>query len=160
CLDAPILSNAQIRQGVEPNATFWVGAAGETGDFKGLTLSNSSPVHLGSRGFSLNRGRGGLGKADMSTTRTHFTFRVAMLQPRPPKPPPPRPPKPPPPPPCRIARTASALRGDARRRTLPGAATVAYLLPHHACSSTYPSDWFHRPVPPHQSPHAAVRRCV
>src|SRR6516164_699472 len=35
----------------------------------------------------------------MSTLRTHFTFRVAMLQPRPPKPPPPRPPKPPPPPP-------------------------------------------------------------
>src|SRR5262249_58365415 len=29
---------------------------------KGLTLFNSSPVHLGSRGFSLNRGGGGLGK--------------------------------------------------------------------------------------------------
>ena len=35
----------------------------------------------------------------MTTTRTHFTFRVAILPPRPPKPPPPRPPKPPPPPP-------------------------------------------------------------
>jgi len=30
--------------GAEPNATFRVGADGETGDFKGLTLSNSSPV--------------------------------------------------------------------------------------------------------------------
>jgi hypothetical protein len=48
-------------QGAEPNATFRVGADGETGDFKGLTLSNSSPVLVGSRGFSLNRGRGGLG---------------------------------------------------------------------------------------------------
>ena len=28
-----------------------VGADGETGDFKGLTLSNSGPVFLGSRGF-------------------------------------------------------------------------------------------------------------
>jgi hypothetical protein len=27
----------------------------------------------------------------MTTTRTHFTFRVAMLPPRSPKPPPPRP---------------------------------------------------------------------
>ena len=36
----------------------------------------------------------------MTTTRTHFTFRVAILPPRPPKPPPPRPPKPPPPPPA------------------------------------------------------------
>src|SRR5262249_40469629 len=49
---------AQIRQGAEPNATFRVGADGETGDFKGLTLSNSSLVLLGSRGFSLNRTRG------------------------------------------------------------------------------------------------------
>jgi hypothetical protein len=31
---------------------------GETGDFKGLTLSNSGPVLLGNRGFSLNRDRG------------------------------------------------------------------------------------------------------
>jgi hypothetical protein len=53
----------------------------------------------------------------MITTRTHFTFRVAMLPPRPPKPPPPRPPKPPPPPPRRIARTPTQrLRGDARGR--------------------------------------------
>ena len=42
-------------------------------------------------------------RTEMTTTRTHFTFRVAMLPPRPPKPPPPRPPKPPPPPPRRIA---------------------------------------------------------
>ena len=39
-------------------------------------------------------------RTEMTTTRTHFTFRVAMLPPRPPKPPPPRPPKPPPPPPA------------------------------------------------------------
>jgi hypothetical protein len=31
----------------------------------------------------------GVEKADMSTTRTRFTFRVAMLPLRPPKPPPP-----------------------------------------------------------------------
>ena len=49
-----------LHVGAEPNATFRVEAAGET-DFKGLTLSNSSPVRLGSRGFSLNRGRGGVG---------------------------------------------------------------------------------------------------
>jgi hypothetical protein len=30
---------------------------GETGDFKCLALSNSSPVRLGSRGFSLNQTR-------------------------------------------------------------------------------------------------------
>ena len=36
----------------ETNATFRVGADGETGDFKGLMLSNSGPVFLGSRGFS------------------------------------------------------------------------------------------------------------
>ena len=47
-----IYLNAQIQQGAEPNTTFRVAADGETGDFKGLMLSNSSPVH---RGFSLNR---------------------------------------------------------------------------------------------------------
>ena len=36
---------------VAPNATFRVGADGETGDFKGLTLFNSSPVLLGGRGI-------------------------------------------------------------------------------------------------------------
>src|SRR5262245_12557424 len=46
---------AQIRQGAEPNATFRVGADGETGDFNGLTLSASGPVFLGSRGFSSAR---------------------------------------------------------------------------------------------------------
>src|SRR5262249_38175334 len=45
-----IYLNAQIQQGAEPNTTFRVAADGETGDFKGLMLSNSSPVH---RGFSL-----------------------------------------------------------------------------------------------------------
>src|SRR5215831_3341813 len=83
-------SQFRCRSGAEPNATFRVGADGETEDFKGLTLSNSSPVHLGSRGFSSRRC--GVEKADMSRTRTRFTFRVAILPPRPPKPPPPRPP--------------------------------------------------------------------
>jgi len=41
----------------EPNATFRVGADGETGDFKGLTLSNSGSVFLGSRGFSSGKAR-------------------------------------------------------------------------------------------------------
>jgi len=45
-----------MTQGAEPNATCWVGADGETGDFKGLTLSNSGPVFLGSRGFSFRQG--------------------------------------------------------------------------------------------------------
>ena len=35
----------------EPNATFRVGADGETGDFKGFTLSNSSPVLVGDGAF-------------------------------------------------------------------------------------------------------------
>jgi len=47
-----------------------------------------------------DRGRLGQKRTEMTTTRTHFTFRVAMLPPRPPKPPPPRPPKSPPPPPA------------------------------------------------------------
>jgi hypothetical protein len=34
-----------------------VGAHGKTGDFKGLTLSNSGPVFLGSRGFSSGKAR-------------------------------------------------------------------------------------------------------
>ena len=48
---------AQIGQGAEPNATGRVGADGETGDFKGLTLSDSGPVFLGSRGFSSGKVR-------------------------------------------------------------------------------------------------------
>ena len=47
---------AQIGQGAEPNATGRVGADGETGDFKGLTLSNPGPVFLGSRGFFFRQG--------------------------------------------------------------------------------------------------------
>jgi hypothetical protein len=39
------------RSAPEPNATFRVGADGETGDCKGLTLSNSSPALLGSWAF-------------------------------------------------------------------------------------------------------------
>src|SRR5262249_13579186 len=48
---------AQIKQGAEPNATGRVGADGETGDFNGLTLSDSGPVFLGSRGFSSGKAR-------------------------------------------------------------------------------------------------------
>src|SRR5262249_32116021 len=44
---------------MEPNATFRVAADGETGDCKGLTLSQLKPRPVRSRGFSLNRGRGG-----------------------------------------------------------------------------------------------------
>src|SRR5215831_8744094 len=61
-------------------------------------------------------------------------------------------------------------RGRARARDLivrgstpeglPGAATVAYLCPHHACPSTYSSDRLHCAVPSYQSPHASVRRPV
>ena len=36
---------------------FRVGDDGETGDFKGLTLSNSSPVLLGAPGLSLSSDR-------------------------------------------------------------------------------------------------------
>ena len=57
-LDLRYYHKAQIRQGAEPNATGWVGADGEAGDFKGLTLSNSGPVFfLGSRGFSSGKAR-------------------------------------------------------------------------------------------------------
>jgi hypothetical protein len=42
----PILK-AQIRQGAEPNATGRVGVDGETGDFKGLTLSTLSLARSG-----------------------------------------------------------------------------------------------------------------
>jgi len=40
----------------EPNAALCIWVEGETGDFKCLTPSTSSPVLFGSRGFSLNRG--------------------------------------------------------------------------------------------------------
>ena len=49
-----VRGHAQIGQGAEPNATGRVGADGETGDFKGLTLSNSGPVF---RGFSSGKAR-------------------------------------------------------------------------------------------------------
>jgi hypothetical protein len=53
----------------------------------------------------------------MTTTRTHFTFRVAMLPPRPPKPPPPEAAEASTAAPRRIARTPTQrLRGDARGR--------------------------------------------
>ena len=45
----------------EPNATFRVGADGETGACKGLTLSNSSPVLLRKPGLFLESRRCGLG---------------------------------------------------------------------------------------------------
>jgi hypothetical protein len=46
-----------VGRGTKCSVAGW--AVGETGDFKCLTLSNSSPVLLGTRGFSLNRGRAG-----------------------------------------------------------------------------------------------------
>jgi hypothetical protein len=77
----------------EPNATFRVGADGETGDFKGLTLSNSSPVLFGSRGFSLNRGRGeGLPTAAHRCIYAHImlarprTLPTGFIAPCPPQP--------------------------------------------------------------------------
>src|SRR5262245_1479400 len=86
--------------------------------FKGLTLSNSSPVHLGSRGFFFEAMRIGVETADMGTTRTRFTFRVAILPPRPPKPPPPRPPRPPPPPPLHSGHAVRNRRVCHQRGTL------------------------------------------
>src|SRR6516225_11366979 len=47
---------AQIRQGAEPNTTGRVGADGETGDFNGLTLSNSGPGFLKKTGLFLRQG--------------------------------------------------------------------------------------------------------
>jgi|SRR6516164_5197075 len=48
-------------QGAEPNSTFRVGADGETGACKGLTMSNSSPVLLRKPGLFLESRRCGLG---------------------------------------------------------------------------------------------------
>src|SRR5262249_9760960 len=109
----------QARRGTKCNVPGL--ADGETGDFKGLTLSHSSPVIVGSRGFSLESRprRIRVEQADMSTTKTHFNFRVAKLPARPPKPPPPRPPKPPPPPP---APTRARRRTTTRQPA--GAATA------------------------------------
>src|SRR5215831_18234414 len=71
-------------------------------------------------------------RRDMSTLRTHFTFRVATL--------PPRPPNPPPPPPRRNSAHADARPAP---KGLPAAATIAYLCPHYACPSAYSSDRLH-----------------
>src|SRR5262249_47634155 len=94
-------------------ATFPIGADGETGDFKGLTLSQLKPRPPGL--FFKSRPRRIGERRTMNTTRTHFTFRVAMLQPRPPKPPPPRPPKPPPPPPMYPPINCARGRGAGQR---------------------------------------------
>src|SRR5262249_50594839 len=107
---------------------------------------NSSPVRSGSRGFSLNRGREGGHEHSLHLPRRHGAAEAAEA------------------PafeateaataaPCRIA-LRYAVTG------LPGAATVAYLLPQHACPSAYASHWLHRALPPDPSPHAAVRRGV
>jgi hypothetical protein len=55
-LDAPILSQgtSQARRGTKCNGPGW--ADGETGDFKGLTLSDSGPVFLGSPGPFFRQG--------------------------------------------------------------------------------------------------------
>src|SRR6516225_5580302 len=68
----------------------------------------------------------------MTTTRTHFTFRVAILPPRPPKPPPPRPPRPPPPPPPHSGKRHTASEAGPRRafRSRPPLPiTLALFLP-------------------------------
>src|SRR6516162_1106656 len=56
--------------------------------------------------------------------------------------------------------TASAIHAGAcsAAKGLSAATAVAYLCPHHACSSAYSSDRLHCAVPPPQSRHAAVRR--
>jgi hypothetical protein len=64
---------ARSVSGAEPNATFEVGADGETGDFKGLTLSNSKPRPLRKAGLLFESRPS---PEHMSTTRTQFTFRV------------------------------------------------------------------------------------
>ena len=134
-------SQFRCMSGAEPNATFRVGADGETGDFKGLTLSNSSPVHLGSRGFSLNRGRGGLGKGrhehSLHLPRRHAAAEAAEATA-------PEATEAATAAPCRIARKPLryAVTG------LPGAATVAYLFPHHACPSAYDEASGKRPCLP------------
>src|SRR5215472_6867925 len=71
-LDAPILSQRtnQARRGTKCNVPGWAG--GQTGDFNGLTLSHSSPVIVGSRGFSLNRGRGGKGGHEHNENSLHL----------------------------------------------------------------------------------------
>ena len=55
---------AQIRQGAEPNATCRVGADGETGDFKGLTLFQLGPRLLRKPGLFLQARRGSRRRPD------------------------------------------------------------------------------------------------
>src|SRR5262249_19113444 len=86
------------RQGAEPNATFRVGADGETGDW-----SRSVQLKPRSRtkpGLFFEAMRIGVEKADMSRMRTRLPFGVDMFTPWQTSPPPQRPPRPPPPPPA------------------------------------------------------------
>src|SRR5215472_3100128 len=69
-------SQFRCMSGAEPNATFRVAADGETGDFKGLTLSNSSPVHSGSGAFLSIEAKADWGKADMSPCSPAPTVRI------------------------------------------------------------------------------------
>src|SRR5262245_50584518 len=71
-LGAPILSEGtnQAERGTKCNVPGWAG--GETEDFNGLTLPHSSPVIVGSRGFSLNRGRGGKGGHEHNENSLHL----------------------------------------------------------------------------------------
>src|SRR5262249_21350530 len=101
----------------------------------------------------------------MSTLRTHFTFRVAMLQPRPPKQRTPRPPKPPPRHPAaeraRRRRASEAVPPRAfqprpplpifphimlaRPRTLP-TGFIAPCLPTKTDKLPSGSQWLHGPL--------------
>src|SRR5215831_7374177 len=76
--DSPL----HVGRGTKCNVAGW--ADGETGDCKGLTLSNSSPALLGSWGFSLNRGRGGLvkGAPEMSVAPPGGQDRIMIYGPK------------------------------------------------------------------------------
>ena len=54
--NAPRSRQLRCISDAEPNATFRVGADGETGDFKGLTLSNSGPCLLRKPGLFFRQG--------------------------------------------------------------------------------------------------------
>jgi hypothetical protein len=68
-------------------------------------------------------------RRDMSTLRTHFTFRVATL--------PPRPPNPPPPPPAAIARTLTHGRPPRAFQPRPPLPIYAHIM--LACPRTLPT---------------------
>jgi len=74
---------AQIGQGAEPNAMGRVGADGETGDFKGLTLSNSGPVFFRKPGLFPRQGADRVKRSDpqqgSQTGRRHNAYALDRL---------------------------------------------------------------------------------